>query len=108
MNSVYELGNIKGAATFNGDILSFTLEVEERIKKGDSWEATLIPIPVVVTGKRVEGLKKCDLGEGSRLLIEGKIAIGKGPYVLARQVTLLGKKCDASAGAAPSGDDIPF
>ncbi len=109
MNSVHLLGNIKGEVSNGESHISFFLEVENRVKKDDKWIDEPRKIPVLITGKRAEGLKKCDLGDGSRVAIEGQAAEGtKGCYILATDVVLCGRKKDGGSGSQPKPDQIPF
>lgn len=58
--------------TSNGTaVLNLRIAVNERIKKGDEWQDHVEWVPVVVWGKRGEGLSKI-LEKGSSVVVTGK------------------------------------
>ena len=60
-------------ATQSGNsILSFSLAVNERIKKGDTWEEYTNWIGVVVFGRRADSLSKI-LSKGMKVVVSGHL-----------------------------------
>lgn len=54
------------------NILTFSLAVSERVKKGDNWEDYTNWVDVVVFGKRAESLGKI-LTKGTKVTVSGKL-----------------------------------
>ena len=54
------------------NILTFSLAVNERVKKGDAWEDYTNWVDVVVFGKRAESLSKI-LEKGMKVTVDGKL-----------------------------------
>lgn len=77
MNSVCLSGNIgrdpELRSTQAGtSILSFSLAVNERVKKGDNWEDYTNWIDVVVFGRRADSLSKI-LSKGTKIAVSGHL-----------------------------------
>lgn len=54
------------------NILTFSLAVNERVKKGDAWEDYTNWVDIVVFGKRAESLSKI-LEKGMKVTVSGKL-----------------------------------
>ena len=77
VNSVTLSGNIgrdpEIRATQNGtSVLSFSLAVNERIKKGDDWSDYTNWVDIVVFGRRADSLSKI-LSKGTKIAVSGKL-----------------------------------
>jgi single-strand DNA-binding protein len=77
INAVTISGNIgrepEIRATQSGtSVLTFSLAVNERVKKGDSWEEYVNWIDVVVFGRRADSLSKI-LAKGMKVAVSGHL-----------------------------------
>ena len=77
VNSVTLSGNIgrepEIRATQNGtSVLSFSLAVNERIRKGDDWSDYTNWVDIVVFGRRADSLSKI-LSKGTKIAVSGKL-----------------------------------
>lgn len=76
INKWYGTGNLGGdpelKSTQGGTpVLTFSIAVNERIKKGDNWEDYTNWVDCVLYGKRAESLSRI-LHKGTKVAVEGK------------------------------------
>lgn len=131
MNKLFLVGNLGQAPELrhtNGGtaVLNMRIATNRRVKKGEEWVDEATWHSIVVFGKRAEGLAKCNLSAGDKIVVEGRLEYrsyekdGESrtfAQVLADEVILCGGKGSGkprSAATEPgpddgfNDDDIPF
>ncbi len=103
LNQCAIIGNLGRDAemkdTRSGPVLSMSVAVSERVKRGDSWEEETTWFRAAVFGKRADALAKLNLSKGTKVYVSGPVkaqAYSKDGEarasldIIAREIVLLG------------------